>query len=57
MKLQHEYNKVLFVLLERTLNDDFFKGKIHMNLSKDPPFNECNKVLEEWISRLTDANP
>jgi hypothetical protein len=35
MKLQHNYNKVLFVLLERTLNDDFFKGKIHMNPSKD----------------------
>jgi hypothetical protein len=35
MKLQHKYNKVLFVLLKRTLNDDFFKGKIHMNPSKD----------------------
>jgi hypothetical protein len=24
MKLQHKYNKVLFALLKRTLNDDFF---------------------------------
>jgi hypothetical protein len=57
MKLQHKYNKVLFVLLERTLSDDFFKGKIHMNLSKDPPSNEFNEVLEQWISRSVDINP
>jgi hypothetical protein len=57
MKLQHKYNKVLFVLLEKMLNDDFFKGKIHMNMSKDPPSNEFNRVLEEWISMSTDANP
>jgi hypothetical protein len=57
MKLQHKYNKVLFVLLERMLNDDFFKGKICMNLSKDLPFNEFNKVLEQWISRSTNKNP
>jgi hypothetical protein len=46
IKLQHKYNKVLFALLERTLIDDFFKGKIHMNSSKDPPSNEFNEVLE-----------
>jgi hypothetical protein len=46
MKLQHKYNKVLFVLLERTLNDDFIKGKICMNSSKDPPSDEFNEVLE-----------
>jgi hypothetical protein len=57
MKLQHEYNKVLFVLLEMTLSDDFFKEKIHMNPSKDPPFDEFNKVIEEWISRSIDGNP
>jgi hypothetical protein len=27
MKLQHKYSKVLFVLLERMLNDNFFKGR------------------------------
>ncbi len=57
MKLQHKYNKVLFALLEKTLNDDFFKGKICMNLSKDPPSNEFNEVLKEWISRSIDINP
>jgi hypothetical protein len=46
MKLQYKYNKVLFTLLVRTLSDDFFKGKIRMNPSKDPPSNEFNKVLE-----------
>ncbi len=46
MKLQHKCNKVLFALLKRTLNDDFFKGKIHMNPSNDPPFDEFNEVLE-----------
>jgi len=56
MKLKHKYNKVLFALLEKTLSDDFFKGKIHMNLSKDPPFDEFNEVLEEWISRSIDGN-
>jgi hypothetical protein len=40
VKLQHKYNKVLFALLERTLTNDFFKGKIFMNPSKDPPFDE-----------------
>jgi hypothetical protein len=57
MKLQHKYNKLLFVLLEKTLNNDFFKGKIYMNLFEDLPSNEFNKVLEEWISRSIDANP
>ncbi len=57
MKLQHKCNKVLFMLLERTLSDDFFKGKIHMNLSKDPPFDEFNKVLEQRISTSIDRNP
>jgi hypothetical protein len=46
MKLQHKYNKVLFVQLKRTLSDDFFKGKIRMNLLKDPPFDEFIKVFE-----------
>ncbi len=46
MKLQHKYNKVLFVLLDKTLNDDFVKGKIRMNSSKDPPSDEFNKVLK-----------
>ncbi len=46
MKLQHKHNKVLFALLAKTLSDDFFKEKICMNLSKDPPSNEFNKVLE-----------
>jgi hypothetical protein len=57
VKLQHKYNKVLFVLLERTLTDDFFKGKIHMNSSKNTPFNEFNEVLKQWISRSVDENP
>jgi hypothetical protein len=57
MKLQHKYNKVLFALLARTMSDDFFKGNIHMNPSKDPPFDEFNKVLEKWISKSTDKNP
>jgi len=43
MKLKHKYNKILFTLLEKTLNNDFFKAKIHMNLSKDPPFDKFNK--------------
>jgi hypothetical protein len=43
MKLKHKYNKILFALLEKTLNNDFFKANIHMNLSKDPPFDEFNK--------------
>jgi hypothetical protein len=57
MKLQHKYNKVLFMLLERTLNNDFFKGKICMNSSKDLPFDEFNEVFEEWISRSAKGNP
>jgi len=44
-------------MLERTLNNDFFKGKIRMNPSKDPPFDEFNEVLKEWISRSIDENP
>jgi hypothetical protein len=39
IKLQHKYSKVLFALLQRTFTNDFFKGKIHMNSSKDPPTN------------------
>jgi hypothetical protein len=46
MKLQHKYDKVLFVLLERTLSDNFSKGKIHMNSSKDPPFDEFIEVFK-----------
>jgi hypothetical protein len=46
IKLQHKDNKVLFALLKRTFIDDFFKGKFHMNLSKDPPSNEFNEVLK-----------
>ncbi len=46
IKLQHKYIKVLFVLLERTLTNDFFKGNIHMNMSKDPSSDEFNEVLE-----------
>jgi hypothetical protein len=45
------------VLLEKTLNDDFFKGKIYMNQFKDPPFEEFNEILEEWISKSIDGNP
>jgi hypothetical protein len=45
-KLQHKYSKVLFVLLEKTFSDDFFKGKISINPSKDPPSNEFNEVFE-----------
>jgi hypothetical protein len=57
MNLQHKYSKVLFVLLERImLSDDFFKGKICMNLSKDPPFDEFNEVFEQWISRSIVRN-
>ncbi len=55
-KRQHKYNKVLFALLERMLNNDFFKGKICMNPSKDPPFDEFNEVLESWISRSFEGN-
>jgi hypothetical protein len=57
MKLQHKYIKVLFALLERTISDDFFKGRIHMNLSKDPPFDEFVEVSEQWISISTEGNP
>jgi hypothetical protein len=46
-KLQHKYSKVLFALLEKTFNDDFFKGKIRINPSKDFPFNEFNEVFEQ----------
>jgi hypothetical protein len=56
MKLQHN-SKVLFALLERTISDDFFKGKICMNSSKDPPFDVFNKVFEKWISRFVKGNP
>ncbi len=45
IKLEHKYNKVLFMLLERTLNNDFFKGKIHMNPSKDLPSDDFNEVF------------
>ncbi len=34
------------MLLERMLNDDFFKGKIRMNMCMDLPFNEFNEVFE-----------
>jgi hypothetical protein len=57
MKLQHKYSKVLFALLKMTLNNDFFKGRIHMNPSNDPPSDEFNKVLEHWISRSANENP
>ncbi len=57
VKLQHKYNKVLFTLLKKMLNNDFFKGKIHMNLSKDPPSDEFNEVFEHLISRSIDGNP
>jgi hypothetical protein len=43
--------------MERKLSDDFFKGKIHMNLSKDLPSNEFNKIPKYWISRSIDGNP
>ncbi len=56
MKLQHN-SKVLFALLERMISDDFFKGKICMNSSKDPPFDEFNKVSKKWISRFAKNNP
>jgi hypothetical protein len=57
IKLEHKYNKVLFALLERTLTAGFFKGKICMNPSKDPPFDEFNEVLKQWISRSIGINP
>jgi hypothetical protein len=57
MKLQRKYSKVLFALLEMMLRDDFLKGKICINLFKDPPSNEFNEVLEEWISRSIIENP
>jgi hypothetical protein len=49
--------KGLFVLLERTLINDFFEGIFFMNPSKDPPFNKFNEVLKLWISRFVDENP
>jgi hypothetical protein len=49
IKLQHKYCKVLFALLNRTLTNDFFKGNICMNPSKDHPFDEFNEVLKKWI--------
>ncbi len=48
---------MLFASLKTTLSDDLFNGKIHMNLSKDPPSNEFNEVFEQWISRSTNENP
>jgi hypothetical protein len=57
MKLQHKYNKVVFALLKMTLNNDFFKGKIRMNPSMDPPSNEFNHVFKYWISKSTNKNP
>ncbi len=57
IKLQHNYSKVLFVLLERTIIDDFFKGRICMNSSKDSPLDEFNELFEQWISRSIDENP
>jgi hypothetical protein len=44
------------MLLERTLNNDFFKGKIRMNPSKDLPSDDFNKVFEQWITRSIDKN-
>jgi hypothetical protein len=55
-KLQHKYNKLLFVLLKRIVTNDFFKGKICMNPSKDPPSNEFNEVFEHWISRFANKD-
>jgi hypothetical protein len=51
------YSKVLFALLEMTLNNDFFMGRIHMNPCSDPSSDEFNKVLEDWISRSANENP
>jgi hypothetical protein len=48
---------MLFVLVEMTLTSDFFKGKIHMNSSKDTSFDEFNEVFKQWISRFVDENP
>jgi hypothetical protein len=56
IKLEHKYNKVLFMLLERTLNNDFFKGKIRMNPSKDLSSNDFNEVFEQWTTRFVDKN-
>lgn len=47
-KLQHKYNKLLFVLLERIITNDFFKGKSR---------NEFNEVIEHWISRFANKDP
>jgi hypothetical protein len=56
IKVEHKYNKVLFMLLERTLNNDFFKGKIRMNPSKDLSSNDFNEVFEQWTTRFVDKN-
>jgi len=38
-------------------NNNFFKGKICMNPSKDPPSDEFNEVFEQWISWFANENP
>jgi hypothetical protein len=45
VKTLHGYNK-MFLLLERKLINDFFKGKIKMNPSKDVSFDDFIEVLE-----------
>jgi hypothetical protein len=47
VKTLHGYNKMLFLLLERKLIDDFFKRKIKMNPSKDVSFDDFIEVLEQ----------
>ncbi len=57
VKTLHGYNKMLFLLLERKLIDDFFKRKIKMNPSKDVSFDDFIEVLEQWIFKSNGGQP
>lgn len=48
---------MLFLLLERTFIDDFFKRKIKMNPSKDVPSNDFIEVLKQRNFKSNEGQP
>jgi hypothetical protein len=45
---------MLFTLLNNELSEDFYKFKITLNLSKDPPHNFID-VPQRWIENMNST--
>ncbi len=49
------YDNMLFTLLNNELSEDFYKFKITLNLSKDPPPHNFIDVPQRWIENMNST--